>query len=45
MDADAKDYKIAAKSYGSFLKQKAKCAWLKDGDAITRLFHKSTKKR
>lgn len=33
------------KDYVSFLSQKAKLAWLKDGDANTGLFHKAIKMR
>lgn len=31
----AQAHKIAHESYRSFLKQKEKCAWLKDGDSNT----------
>ncbi|XP_062096322.1 uncharacterized protein LOC133802092 [Humulus lupulus] len=39
------DYKEASKNYTSFLQQKAKMNWLKDGDSNTKLFHSSIKKR
>ncbi|XP_056688493.1 uncharacterized protein [Spinacia oleracea] len=39
------NYKIKHQAYLDFLKQKAKAAWLKDGDENTSLFHQSIKAR
>ncbi|XP_062114659.1 uncharacterized protein LOC133825772 [Humulus lupulus] len=39
------DHKEASKNYISFLQQKAKMNWLKDGDNNTKIFHSSIKKR
>ncbi|XP_057250736.1 uncharacterized protein LOC130591434 [Beta vulgaris subsp. vulgaris] len=41
----AKEYKVAQERYLSFLKQKTKSSWIKDGDMNTKLFHRSLKKR
>ncbi|KAL2923232.1 LINE-1 retrotransposable element ORF2 protein [Bienertia sinuspersici] len=40
-----KDYVVKQGAYVSFLKQKAKLDWVREGDENTKLFHQSIKKR
>ncbi|KAL2903914.1 Eisosome protein 1 [Bienertia sinuspersici] len=37
------DFKKVSRDYFSFLKQKSKISWLKEGDEITSFFHRSLK--
>ncbi|KAL2905271.1 Peptide chain release factor 1 [Bienertia sinuspersici] len=41
----AKEYQERNKVYMQFLRQKAKCRWITDGDENTALFHQSIKQR
>ncbi|KAK7273174.1 hypothetical protein RIF29_14222 [Crotalaria pallida] len=41
----AKEYAVVKKAALSFLQQKAKLNWLRDGDSNTQLFHQSIKQR
>ncbi|KAL2922219.1 LINE-1 retrotransposable element ORF2 protein [Bienertia sinuspersici] len=40
-----KDYVVKQGAYVSFLKQKAKLDWIREGDENTKIFHQSIKKR
>ncbi|KAL2894159.1 hypothetical protein RDABS01_010068 [Bienertia sinuspersici] len=40
-----KDYQQKHNIYMQFLKQKAKCSWIREGDENTAMFHRSIKKR
>lgn len=39
------EYATVHKAYVSFLRQKSKIQWLKDGDSNTRFFHQNIKMR